>query len=158
MEEMFMNLKRVAAIFCALILCSCTNYTFKPFGKMSSEQVEDFCKSYCRRKGMQESDAKYVVLKYDLGVYNDNVFVDIVRLEKEGVYGEEALQRVYVHDTFICHLNDGLYDLNVWIDGENYSYDIQDAFDCDKLTDVNIQQIINLAEGYGLREYNPNKA
>lgn len=152
-----MNLKRIATLFCAFILCSCTNYTFKPFGSMSSEQVKEFCKSYCRRKGKQESDARYVSLKYDLGVYNDCVFVDLIRFEKGGVNGDEAIHKIYVNNTYICNLNDGLYDLNVWVDGED-SYDIQDAFDCNILTETNIQQIINLAEGYGLREYNLNKA
>lgn len=151
MEEMFMNHKRVATLFCAFILCSCTNYTFKPFGSMSSEQVEEFCKSYCRRKGKHEADAKYVVLKYDLGVYNDNVFVDIIRFEKDGVNGETALKNVYVNDIFICALNDGLCDLNVWVDGDNCSYDIQDAFDCGILIDNSIQKIISLAEEYELR-------
>ena len=139
------------------LLFSCTNFKFESFGNMSSEQVEEFCKSYCRRSGKQESDAKYVILKYDLGVYNDNVFVDIIRFEKDGVNGEEALQPVYVHDTFICSLNDGLYDLNVWIDGENYSYDIQNAFDCGIISDNNITSIINKADEYGLREYGPKQ-
>lgn len=152
MEEMSMKIKRILPFtIVVMLLSSCSNFKFEPFGNLSAEQIEEACKSYCRRIGRPESDAQYVLMKYELGAFGNTTYVDFLKFEKEGVNGTAAEIPVYVNDTYICSLNGSNYDLNVWVDGVG-SYDIQDAYDDGKLSGNDIQAIINQADQYGLRE------
>ena len=129
-------------------------HIYEPFGCLTSEQVEEFSKSYCRRIGMEEIDAPCVSFEYDLGKYGDNTYVDIVRFEKEGIGGLTVIRSAYVHETYICDLFDSLYSINVWVEGDQ-SYGIESAYDSGKLTDDDINSIIIKAEERGLRRYGP---
>ena len=150
---MTLGIKRKTLLVFLLLLTACSGRNYEEFGNISSEKVKNICESYSERVYGTKENAKYVFFEYDLGQYNESVYVNILKIEKEGLLGLPVGKPVYVNSTYICDLPTTDYAIDVWIDGQG-SFEIQKAYDDGVLNDENISNIIANAKKYELYKTN----
>lgn len=132
-------------------LFSCTDNNYYPFEDISAKHVKEICDSYCQRKEYPKSYYGHVKIAYNLGIYDDSLYVTILKVDKEDAIFHLTVIDEYVDNIYICSLPNGAYGLDVYVDNDK-SYDIQTAYNEEILKDEHIESIINKAQELGLRD------
>lgn len=144
-----MNYKKGLFILPILCLCSCANGTYKEVKDLSEELTTKIKEAYSERVFSTKDNAQYVTLVHNLGIFNETTYVNMLSYNNGTEIVAEVVKDYYFNNKYFCSLPNSLYHIEVYIDGDG-SYEMQDAYDAEKITNQDIRYVKSRAKDLGL--------